>query len=141
MRPAASHPVMETVRNVVLVLVVGFFALSMVLQLVARRRAARMMGQPLPRLPGATGARITASEHALIYFFTPQCAACRPVTPKMKALAERGQPVFAIDATQEPELAGALSVMATPTTVEVDHGRVVGVHIGPVAPAVWERFA
>lgn len=27
------------------------------------------------------------------------------------------------------------------TTVEVEHGQVVCVHIGPVAPEVWARFA
>jgi len=132
---------METFRNVVLVLVVGFVVLSFGLQIVAQRRAARLKGQPLPSLPGPIGARIAASEHALIYFFTPSCAACRPVTPRMKALAEQGKPVFPIDASIDPALAQALSVMATPTTVEVDHGQVVGVHIGPIAQDVWARFA
>lgn len=132
---------METFRNVVVVLVVGFVALMVGLQFVAQRRAARLKGQPLPALPGKTGARIAASEHALIYFFTPGCAACRAVTPKMKALAQQGKSVFPIDLTEDMAMAQALSVMATPTTVEVDHGKVVGVHIGPVANDVWARFA
>ncbi|MDP1823451.1 MAG: thioredoxin family protein [Archangium sp.] len=132
---------METFRNVVVVLVVGFVALMVGLQIVAQRRAARLKGQPLPALPGKTGARIAAAEHALIYFFTPSCAACRAVTPKMKALAQQGKSVFPIDLTEDMALAQALSVMATPTTVEVDHGKVVGVHIGPVASDVWARFA
>ena len=131
---------MDTFRNVVLGLVGAFVVLSIGLQVVARRRAARLEGQPLPALPGAKGESILASPSALIYFFTPTCAACRAVTPRMKALAAQGQPVFAVDATQDPELAHALSVMATPTTVEVQAHRVVGVHIGPVAPEVWARF-
>ena len=77
---------------------------------------------------------------ALVYFFTPTCGACRAVTPRMKDLAAKGQPVFPIDATQDPELAQALSVMATPTTVEVQDGRVVAVHIGPVSADVYARF-
>lgn len=56
---------METFRNVVVVLVVGFVALTVGLQIVAQRRAARLKGQPLPLLPGRTGAQIAASEHAL----------------------------------------------------------------------------
>jgi len=132
---------METFRNVVVVLVVGFVALTLGLQIVAQRRAARLKGQPLPSLPGATGARIAASERALIYFFTPSCAACRAVTPRMKALAAQGKPVFPIDASLDPSIAQALSVMATPTTVEVDHGQVVGVHIGPIAADIWSRFS
>lgn len=131
---------METFRAVVMVLVVGFIALSLSLQLLAKRRAAKLKGQPLPPLPGVEGERILQSERALLYFFTPQCGACRPVTPKMKALAAQGQPVFPIDAMESPELAQALSVMATPTTVEVEHGRVVGVHIGPPKAELYARF-
>jgi hypothetical protein len=131
---------MSAFQWIVLVFIVGFVGLSMGLQVMARRRAEKLKGQPLPALPGATGQRINGAARALVYFFTPSCAACRPVTPRMKALAEKGQPVFPIDAMQEPELAQALSVMATPTTVEVQDGRVVGVHIGPVAPEVWARF-
>lgn len=59
----------------------------------------------------------------------------------MKALAQQGKSVFPIDLSEDMSLAQALSVMATPTTVEVDHGKVVGVHIGPVAADVWARFA
>jgi thioredoxin 1 len=132
---------MEILENVVLVLLLGFVGLTVGLQLVARHRAARLRGKPLPALPGTAGAQIAAAEHALIYFFTPQCAACRAITPRMKALAEQGQPVFPIDLSDDLAMAEALSVMATPTTVEVDHGRVVGVHIGPVARDVWGRFA
>lgn len=132
---------MSTVLNVLLALVLGFFGLSLALQVVVRWRAARMKGQPLPALPGAVGARIAQSERALVYFFTPTCAACRAVTPRMKALADAGKAVFPIDASQDLALAQVLSVMATPTTVEVAHGKVVGVHVGAVSPAVWERFA
>lgn len=132
---------MTTLSNVALALVLGFVALTVGLQVLARWRAARLRGQPLPPLPGPLGQRIAASEHALVYFFTPSCAACRPVTPRMKALADAGKPVFPIDASADLALAQALSVMATPTTVEVDHGKVVGVHLGPVAADVWERFA
>lgn len=131
---------METVRDVVLVLVVGFFALSMSVQVLAKVRAAKLRGRPLPPLPGPEGERIGQSERALLYFFTPQCGACRAVTPKMKALAARGQPVFPIDAMESPELAQALSVMATPTTVEVEQGRVVAVHIGAPKTEVYARF-
>jgi len=131
---------MTTLSLVFVILVGGFVLLNVVLQVVARRRAAKLKGQALPALSGVTGERIAASGRALVYFFTPTCAACRPLTPRMKALAEKGQPVFPIDATQEPDLARAFSVMATPTTVEIQAGRVAGVSIGPVVPEVWARF-
>jgi thiol-disulfide isomerase/thioredoxin len=132
---------MELVRNVVLAVVVVFVAFSFGVQFVARRRARKLEGQPLPDLPGALGRRITDSPTALIYFYTPQCAACRPITPRMKQLAGEGKPVFPVDASLDPSLAIALSVMATPTTVEVAGGKVVGVHLGPPAADVWSRFS
>ena len=131
---------METFRTLVLVLVLGFVALSIGLQVLARRKAARLVGQALPPLPGTTGRKVQRLERGLLYFFTPQCGACRPITPRIKALAAAGQPVFAVDATQDPELARALSVMATPTLVEVGGGRVLGVTVGPPPAALWARY-
>jgi thioredoxin 1 len=125
----------------VVFLVLGFVTLSIALQVMARRRAAKLEGQQLPSLPGAVGARITGAATGLVYFFTPTCAACRPITPRMKAMAERGGAVFPIDATQDPQLAAAFSVMATPTTVEVKAGRVVKVHIGPVPAELFARYS
>jgi thiol-disulfide isomerase/thioredoxin len=131
---------MDTMQTAVAVAVLGFVGLSMGLQVMARRRASALNGQPLPPLQGELGARIGAAPRALVYFFTPTCGACRAVTPRMRALAEKGEPVFPVDATLDPDLARALSVMATPTTVEVDGGRVVKVHIGPVPAEVYARF-
>lgn len=131
---------MGTLSYVILAVVLGFVGLNVALQVVVRRKAARLKGQPLPPLPGPTGQRITAAGRALVYFFTPTCAACRPLTPRMKALADQGQPVFPVDAMQDPALAQAFSVMATPTTVEIQDGRVAHISIGPVAPEVWARF-
>ena len=131
---------MDTVLKVVGFLFAGFILLNVGLTLVAQRRAAKLEGQPLPALPGALGQRIARAQHGLVYFFTPQCGACRPVTPRMQELARKGQPVFPVDAMQDQALAKAFSVMATPTTVEVADGRVVAVHIGPVKPELWARY-
>lgn len=120
--------------------VLAFTALNVVTALTAKRRADALKNQPLPALPGATGARITAAERALVYFFTPLCGACRPITPRVKTLAEQGQPVFAVDAMQDPALARALAVMATPTFVEVEHGRVRQVHVGRMPGEAWARY-
>ncbi len=39
------------------------------------------------------------------------------------------------------EVARALRVMATPSTVEISDGRIVGYHIGPIPDEVMTRFA
>lgn len=132
---------MDGFRIITVLLVLGVVVVSVVLQVAARRRAGRLVGQPLPALPGETGAQLSRETRALVYFFTPSCAVCRALTPRMLALAEQGRPVFPVDATRDPELARALSVLATPTTLEVADGRVVQVFIGPVPDEVYARFA
>lgn len=127
--------------SIIIAAVVGFVVLNLVLAQVASRRAKALEGKPLPDLPGDLGRRIAGSPRALVYFFTPSCAACRPITPRMKELAKAGSPVFPIDASHELDLARALSVMATPTTLEVRDGQVVNAFIGAALPAsLWERF-
>jgi thiol-disulfide isomerase/thioredoxin len=119
------------------VLAGGFVALSVGLQVVARRRARALVGSS-PPLPGEAGTRVSAAERALVYFFMPTCAACRAMTPRMKALADRGAPVLPVDATTQPELARAFAVMATPTTIELQRGRILKVHIGPLPAGIYD---
>lgn len=118
----------------------SFLALNVGLQLVMRRRAAAMRGAKLPALPGATGAQVARQPRALLYFFSPTCGACRPITPRVRELAKGNPGVFAVDVTQDLALAQALSVMATPSTVEVTDGVVTGYHVGPIPADVWARF-
>ncbi len=123
------------------VVVVAFILLVVGMQLALVRRARAMEGKPLPALPGQVGRRITAANHALVYFFSPQCGACRAITPRVRALAEHNDSVFAIDVLRETDLARALGVMATPSTVEIQGGKVVGYHIGQIPAPVMQRFA
>ncbi len=120
---------------------VAFFLLVFGLQFVALRRSKQLIGQPIPRLPGDVGRRINASKHALLYFFSPGCAACRPITPMVKELQRHNRSVFAVDISRDLELARALKVMATPSTIELSEGSVVGYHIGQLPKQVLERFS
>ena len=122
-----------------LLAVVVAFVVGM--QVLVRVRANAMRGRPLPAVPGPIGAKIAAAKSALVYFTSPSCGACRPWTPKVKELSQRNRNVFLVDVSQNFEVARALSVMATPTTIEVRDGQVAGVHIGGIPKEVLERFA
>lgn len=124
-----------------LVAVVGFFALLFGMQYLAISRAKALNGAPVPELPGATGSRIAHSKHALVYFFSPQCGACRAITPRVRTLGKNNPSVFAVDVSQDMDIARALRVMATPSTVEISDGKIVGYHIGPIPDEVMARFA
>lgn len=58
----------------------------------------------------------------------------------MRAAAKKNKSVFAIDVTQDLELARAMRIMATPSTVEVAQGRVIDVHVGMLPSGLLERF-
>lgn len=131
---------MGSLSTVLLVMVGLFVALLVGMNVFVRLRARAMRGRPLPELPGAAGRSIARSANALVYFFSPQCAACRTLTPQIRALAKSNKSVFAVDVTQDLELARALRIMATPSTVEVAHGRVVDVHVGLLPAGVLARY-
>jgi thioredoxin 1 len=131
---------MGTFGTILAVLAIGFFALMMGMQIVVRARANALKGTTLPDLPGATGKRIGAAPHALVYFFSPQCGACRTITPRVRELGKANPGVFAIDIMQDMGIAQALRVMATPSTIEIEGGKVVGYHIGLIPEEVMARF-
>lgn len=131
---------MGTFGLILLVVIGGFIALMIGMQWVVRAKAKALQGTPVPELPGGTGKRIQAEKSALLYFFSPQCGACRAITPRVRELSKKNRAVFAIDVMQDMGIAGALRVMATPSTIEIADGRIVGYHIGPIPPDVVARF-
>lgn len=132
---------MATLGTVLLILVVGFVILVMAMQVLMQVRAKALAGKPLPPLPGALGERIARSKSALVYFFSPACGACRALTPRVQALGKKNKSVFAVDVSLSLELARAFRVMATPSTVEVADGKIVGIHIGRIPEEVVARFS
>lgn len=125
----------------ILVAAVGFVVLMLGMQVLVRTRARAMLGKPLPRLAGSTGARLTQATRALVYFFSPSCGACVRLTPRFRALSQKNPDVFVIDVMQEMELARGLGVMGTPSVVEIAGGTIVGYHVGAIPPEVMARFA
>jgi thioredoxin 1 len=105
------------------------------------RRSRAMAGKDVPPLPGRTGQRIALEKSALVYFFSPQCGACRSITPRVRELAAKNPAVFAVDVQRDMDLARALGVMATPSTIELRDGKIAGYHVGPIPSLVMERFA
>ena len=125
-----------------LLIVLGLFVALMVgMNVFVQFRARAMKGKPLPELPGKLGSSILKARSGLVYFFSPSCAACRTITPRIKDLARNNNNVFVIDVTDHLDLARAMRVMATPSTVEVASGRVIDVHVGMLPPDLLQRFA
>jgi thioredoxin 1 len=127
--------------EVVLTVIGTLVAILVALQIFARISADKLLERQLPEVPGPMGAKLKAAKSALVYFTSPSCGACRSWTPKIKELGRRNRNVFLVDVSKDVNVARALSVMATPTTIEIRDGLVHGVHIGPIPREVLERFA
>lgn len=94
---------MGTFAIIVAVIAIGFFALTMGMQVVLRSRVAALKGTAVPDLPGGVGERISSAKPALVCFYSQQCGACRPITPRVRELRKHNNPeyeVFAIDVMQ-----------------------------------------
>lgn len=64
------------------------------------------------------------AERTWVLFTTPWCAACEPVEARLRASDPQAR-VVRVDATRQPELAGAFAVRSAPTVLLADHnGRV-----------------
>jgi thioredoxin 1 len=119
----------------------GILTLFIGLQLAVFLRARAMKGKALPPVPGPLGERLAKAGRGLIYFFSPGCAACRPLTPKLQAMSRANPRVHVVDVSHHMEIARALRVMGTPSLVEIEGGKIVGYHVGAPPPGLLERWA
>ncbi len=91
----------------------------------------RMKGRPAPKLAGRHGKAISTGGKVLFYFHSPNCGACRSMTPMVKSMAELSETVFSIDVSRDYQTASQFGIMATPTTVLVEEGGVKELLLGP----------
>jgi thiol-disulfide isomerase/thioredoxin len=124
------------------IIVAALVGLMVAMQLAIRLRARALRGKPLPALSDTWSKRLAGRDGSLLYFFSPACAACRSITPRIQEMSRRRpKSVFAVDVAEDLALARALNVMATPSLIEVANGIIVGYHIGPPPSEVMARYA
>lgn len=126
----------------VLIGVGAIVGLMVAMQIAVRLRAWLLRGKPLPELPGSWSKKLAGRTGSILYFFSPGCAACRPLTPRFKEMSNRRPAsVFLVNVAEDLNLARALKVMATPSVVEVADGKIVAYHVGPPPSDVMARYA
>ena len=111
--------------------VLGIFAsLLIVLQLVIVINSKRRRGRRILGVGGSLGEAVNSGGRVLAYFYSTSCSACKAQTPVIDTLQNEYANVFKVDVAEHFEAARAFGVMATPTTVLVDQGKVVDVYVG-----------
>jgi thioredoxin 1 len=123
-------------------IVAAFVGLMVLMQLAIRLKVRALRGKPIPDLEAPWSKRLGASSSSLLYFFSPGCAACRPLTPRFQEMSHRRpKSVFVVNVADELPLARALGVMATPSVVEVENGVIANYHVGRPPEQLMERWA
>jgi thioredoxin 1 len=126
--------------SVVGIVVGGIVALFVGLRLLLVYKIMKQKGKPSPDLPGKMGKVVRKGRPALFYFYSPQCGACKTMTPVVRQMEKSGKDVFAIDISRDMSTARLFGIMATPTTIQVQKGIIHDVKIGPQPKAALESL-
>jgi thioredoxin 1 len=118
---------MQALLYFLIAMAAAFLAMQIVISL--RRRKQR--GRELVKLPGDFGDAVRSGARVLAYFYSPVCAASKSQTPVIKKLADEYENIFSIDIMQEFEIARAIGVQITPTTVIIEGGEIRDFLVGP----------
>ncbi len=100
------------------------------LQLWPFLRARRMRGRQAPALEGVVPNPQRLSGRMLLYFWSPRCGMCRGMTPVVEQLSGERDDVVSVNVFDHPQVARDLGIMATPTLVLLQGGKVERLLLG-----------
>lgn len=121
-------------------LVLGLFAVVMLMQWRMAKKAKAMEGRAVPELEPAIDAKLRQRGRVLLYFFSPNCGPCRAATPLIDRAAARHDNVFKLDVSRSLDLARRIGVMATPTTVLIADGQIAQIVLGGMSESRLEEL-
>ncbi len=112
-------------------IIAAFITLMLIINLKVVLQGRKKIGTPVPPLKGKLGKRIAAGDAFCFYFYSPMCSACQHMSPVIDAVQSRyPEQVKSIDIQKEQDIARALGIQATPTTVMVKDGKIVHFIVG-----------
>ncbi len=81
-------------------------------------------GKKIENINGEVGRRIQSGNRLLLYFYSPTCGACKPMTPIIDKMKKEFKDIFSINLAKDMKTARAFGVMGTPATVIVEQGKI-----------------
>ena len=117
--------------DVVFVLIVTYVIFVVGIRLYWAFKSKRMKGQEIPDFPEFQ--RLKKGK-GVIYVHSPNCRPCKFVDPVVKKLSKelKGVHFVKVNAMEKPEVVRKLGVLATPSLIITESGKVKEVLIGPV---------
>jgi len=117
--------------DVVFVLIVTYVIFVVGIRLYWAFKSKRMKGQEIPDIPEFQ--RLKKGK-GVIYVHSPNCRPCKFVDPVVKKLSKelKGVHFVKVNAMEKPEVVRELGVLATPSLIITENGKVKEVLIGPV---------
>ncbi|MCK5674354.1 MAG: thioredoxin family protein [Spirochaetales bacterium] len=103
-------------------IVLGIVAAFFLLQFFMGLKMKMKKGKTVPVLGGAHGRMIKAGSKVMMYFYSPNCRACKSITPIVRALSKKHKNVFSINITKDMDTARQLGILGTPSIVLVEDG-------------------
>jgi len=107
-----------------LYIILAFVGFIIFMQVFVRISTYFKKGKELTDISGELGKKINTGEKLLVYFFSPSCGACRPVTPIIDNMKKEKSNVYKIDVSQKPEISRGFGVMGTPATIVVENKKI-----------------
>ena len=117
--------------DVVFVLFVAYVLFIIGIRVYWAFKSKRMKGQEIPDIPEFQ--RLKKGK-GVIYVHSPNCRPCKFVDPVVKKLSKelKGVHFVKVNAMEKPEIVRKLGVLATPSLIITENGKVKEVLIGPV---------
>jgi len=128
--------VLKIILDILLVILISFVVFVLFLRLRWMKKIKEIKGRALPLLEGEF-ARLKKGK-GVIYFHSPQCRPCKMVEPIIKKLSKESKKVrfIKVNVMEDLETAKKFGVLATPTIIITNDGKVEDVLVGPVPEKV-----
>ena len=120
-------------------IVLGLAALFIGLQFFMVLSAKRSKGTKITGLTGKLKTLEKNGSSGLVYFFSPNCRACKMQTPVIKDLQKNYNNIFDVDISKDMQTARIFGIKATPTTIAVKDGVISNVFVGFKQQDIIER--
>ncbi|HGY56598.1 MAG TPA: thioredoxin [Caldithrix abyssi] len=117
---------MDSILYIVLIIVGFFVAMQVYIRLVS----ALKKGKTISGVKGEIGREIEKGNKVLVYFFTPTCSACKPMTPVIEELRKEFSNLFKVNLARDMDTGRHFGVMGTPALVLVEDKKIKSYILG-----------